>query len=718
MSDVAMRFRRGVLSTTLLQRVGGRRTLARKGGAQPKTNGSYRGLRSKRWFSVCGHRAACRVLAFWQWRWVIVWFGVSSACSNNPYSTAESDEKVLYEAYIEPPKTLDPAISYSTNEHVITGKIFDTLLEYDFSVVDTEYRLVGGLAKEVPVAVFGGTKVSYEFQLRDEIGFQDDPSFAPFNAGQTTRKVTAQDLLFSLHRLADPAVNSPAAGPFSLVVGFSEFQERLTAARSKPEFARLLVTEQYRQVGGVAGFEVIGERGFKVTLTEAYPQILFWFAMPFTAPVPWEAVVTYDGKEGRHSFGGHPVGAGPYYLAEYNKESRIVLERNPHWYGRQAVNVGLPGTTLPGCQSADPKDCQLPFIDRIEMRRDKESIPRFGKFLQGYLDQSAIIPESFDMVVQGEHLSQEMVERGVKLEKAVSPDIYYLGFNMEDSLVGEPAGDRGKLLRQAMSLAIDAKEFCRIFLNGRNVPAQTILPPGIFGYDPDYKSSFRSVDLERATKLLAKAGYPKGIDPKTGQPLRLSFDTPSTNPSSMLRYKFLVQAWRKLGLDVVVDATSYNQFQDKLRRSAYQVYMWGWNADYPDAENFLFLMVSKNSPHPNSSRFKNPVYDQLFEQMKGLENGPERAEKIRAMLAILEEERPVIELFHNETYRLLHGWLHNVKPTGISIDTTKYWNIEPQQRQNLRSAWNRPIYWPAFAFIGLLIAAVVPGVRTFMRERQ
>src|ERR1043165_5391028 len=117
--------------------------------------------------------------------------------------------------------------------------------------------------------------------------------------------------------------------------------------------------------------------------------------------------------------------------------------------------------------------------------------------------------------------------------------------------------------------------------------------------------------------------------------------------------------------------------------------MWGWLADYPDAENFLFLMVSKNSPHPNSSRFKNATYDRLFEEMKGLDNGPERAEKIRAMLAIVEEERPIIELFHNEVYRLLHGWLHEVKPTGISIDTTKYWDIDPAERSTRRSEWNQ-----------------------------
>src|SRR5690606_25991287 len=106
----------------------------------------------------------------------------------------------------------------------------------------------------------------------------------------------------------------------------------------------LMLHEQYRQVGGIAGLNVVGSRGLKVTLTEAYPQILYWFAMPFTTPVPWEGVATYDGKDGRLSFGAHPVGSGPYFLSQYNKESLIVLEQNPHWYGKKPANYGLPGT--------------------------------------------------------------------------------------------------------------------------------------------------------------------------------------------------------------------------------------------------------------------------------------------------------------------------------------------------------------------------------------
>ena len=114
----------------------------------------------------------------------------------------------------------------------------------------------------------------------------------------------------------------------------------------------------------------------------------------------------------------------------------------------------------------------------------------------------------------------------------------------------------------------------------------------MFGYDPEYRNPFRRVDSVRAAKLLAEAGYPKGIDAQSGRPLRLTFDSPSTDTRSMLVFQFWVGAWRRLGLDVEIAATDYNQFQDKVRRGAFQIFQFGWVADYPDPENFLFLLWS------------------------------------------------------------------------------------------------------------------------------
>ena len=91
---------------------------------------------------------------------------------------------------------------------------------------------------------------------------------------------------------------------------------------------------------------------------------------------------------------------------------------------------------------------------------------------------------------------------------------------------------------------------------------------------------------------------------------------------------------------------------------------------------------------------------------------------IREMVAILEVERPWIELFHGLGYSLAHGWLANLKPFGMSYPMTKYLDVDPVRRAEVRAAWNEPLTWPAWALAGMFVLAIVPGIRTFFRERQ
>jgi len=655
-----------------------------------------------------------------------------AGCGNNPYPGADDTQKVRYRALPGALKTLDNAVSYVTTEHEVTANVYETLLGYHY--LKRPYELIPALALEVPAArMLPDGRVAYRFRLRPGALYADDPVFGHFEPGRTTREVVAADVAFALQRIADPAVTSPVVATFEKLEGLQEFSRRLTELREgDPGFAERRIDEQYAAAGGISGVRVLGDHELELVLAEPYPQILYWFAMPFTAPVPWEAVALYDGKDGRDFFKDHPVGAGPFRIASYDRRSRIALERNPNWYGAQHPEWKAPGTVYPS--EGEPGDAEaghldpayvgrpLPFLDRVEFRIEQESIPPFNKFLQGYYDASGIIQESFDAVVHEGALSPEMTALGMKLEKSVEPSIWYLGFNMNDPTLGSPAGERGRLLRQAMSLAIDSEEFTRVFLNGRGVPANTPLPPGIFGYEAEYRNPFRQPDLARAKELLRAAGYPDGVDPKTGKPLRFSFDLGNTTSGARLQALFFANAWKRLGLDVEISATDFNQFQDKVRRGAHQIYLWGWIADYPDPENFYFLlwgpMSKSKSGGPNTANFADPRFDALFLEMRERPNDERRLELIREMRAILEHERPWIELFHRENYALYHAWMRNVKPAGLSLPTAKYADLDPAQRKRLRETWNRPVVWPAWALAAGLLALVVPGVVTFLRERQ
>lgn len=660
-----------------------------------------------------------------------------ASCGNDPYREADRDRKIFYTSFAKIPRTLDPAVAYTSVAHVITANVFDNLLEYHYR--KRPYELIAGLAQTVPEPEqWSDGRVAYRFRLRSGVMFHEDPCFDLYRAGATTRPVTARDFVFALMRLADPGVNSPIKSNLVAVTGFSAFADRLDELRrSDPNFSQYPAHKQYELAGGVDGIEATGELDLEIVLDEPDPQILYWFAMPFTTPTPWEAVAYYDGEEGRDRLADHPVGTGPYRLSLYDKQHRFILERNSAWYGANAVIDTAPGAVFPkdgeahdiadGLIDAEYVGKRLPFLDRIEFRRERESIPRFNKFLQGYYDDvnslhGGIITESYDAVIQNDRLSPEMAAIGMKLDKVAEPSVFYIGFNMDDPVVGRATDARGRKLRQAMSLVIDSAQYLELFENGRGVPAQAPLPPGLFGYDAGYANPYRQVDLDRAKALLREAGYENGIDPATGQPLKLTFDTGNTTSDVKLRYQYFINSWRRLGLDVELAATNYNQFQAKVRRGAYQIFTWGWIADYPDPENFLFLLESSRARSagggPNTANFKNPEYDRLFKAMADRANDQTRNALIETMLAILERERPWIELFHREAYTLHHGWLKNAKPFGLSYPVFKYLDIDPVMRAELRREWNKPVTWPAYLLMFVAVLAVVPGIRTFYRERQ
>jgi ABC-type transport system substrate-binding protein len=657
---------------------------------------------------------------------------VGSGCTNDPYPDADRGKRIVYSSFSEAPKTLDPAVAYTTAEHVVTGNVYDTLLEYHY--LKRPYELIPALAEAVPTAeTLPNGHQRYRFKLRPGILFHADPAFALSQKGRLTREVTAADVAFQLARLADPAVNSPVAGTFADVLGFVAFGKRLAERRkADPAFARLPAHEQYKSVGGIKGVVMTGEREIEIILETPNPQLLYWFAMPFTTPMAWEAVAYYDGKEGRANLSDRAVGTGPFRLALYEKQHRFTLVRNEAWYGRKASSpADAPGAFFPteidkediDARRIDPAYAgrRLPFLDELRFTREKESIPRFNKFLQGYYDDSGVIKESFDAVIVEGDLSPEMKARGISLDKEVEPSVFYIGFNMEDPVIGAPAGDKGRKLRQAMSLAIDVEDYLRLFTNGRGVAAQTPIPPGLFGYDKDYRNPFRLPDLKKARELLAEAGYKGGIDPATGRPLRLSFDVGNTTAEALLQYEHHVVAWRQIGLDVQINATTYNQFQDKVRRGAYQIFAWGWIADFPDPENFLFLLICENARSknngPNTAGFCNPEFDDLYRAMKVLPNSERRRELIGRMVKILETERPWIELYHREDYGLRHAWMLNAKSMGISVPINKYEDVAPDVRRRLQAEWNAPVRWPLYLLLAALAAAVVPAVRTYYRER-
>jgi len=461
--------------------------------------------------------------------------------------------------------------------------------------------------------------------------------------------------------------------------------------------------------------------------------------MPFFAPLPWEADKFFSqaGMAERNlSLDWYPVGTGPYMLTINNPNRQMVLDRNPNFHEERYPTQGEPDDAAKGLLKDAGKT--LPFIDKVVFSLEKEAIPYWNKFIQGYYDAAGIPGDSFDQAVRisatgDTQVSDEMRERGIELLTSVATSTYYMGFNMLDPVVGG-LGERARKLRRAISIAIDFEEEIAIFRNGRGIAAQGPLAPGIFGYvdgqagiNP-YVYSWvngapRRKSIDEARRLLAEAGYPDGRDAKTGKTLVIKFETPATGPESKAKLDWMRKQFANLNIQLVIRATDYNRFQEKMRKGDAQLFEWGWNADYPDPENFLFLLYGPNrkvgADGENASNYDNPEFNRLFERMKNMDNTPERLAIIREMVRIAQRDAPWAWGVHPKNFALTHNWVFNRKPNQMANNTLKYVRIDPATRANARAAWNRPIVWPIVLIGMVLVVSGLPAVAAYRRrERQ
>jgi ABC-type transport system substrate-binding protein len=692
---------------------------------------------------------------------------------NDPYPASNRGQNILYTAFTDRPKHLDPVQSYSEDEITFTAQIYEPPLQYHY--LRRPYQLIAATAVSVPQPLYldatgkplakstEAARIAYTdyvISIKPGIRFQPHPAFARTPEGKfiyhelaptelvrkhvladfvetDTRELTAEDYVYGLKRLAHPRLHSPILGLMGeYIVGLNDLAQSLQKSA--------LATDAHERHDGwldlretkLSGVEVLDRYRYRIRIKGKYPQFVYWLTMPFFAPMPWEADKFHSQPgmaEKNLTLDWYPIGTGPYMLAENNPNARMVLTRNPNFRGE----------TYPCDGEAEDRsnellaDCgkSLPFIDKVIFTREKEQIPYWNKFLQGYYDASGISSDSFDQAVQvgagGDvSLTSDMQVQGIRLSTSVATSTFYMGFNMLDPLVGGSA-EAARKLRQAIAIAIDQEEFVSIFQNGRGIPAQGPIPPGIFGYRPGREGvnplvydwteqGPRRKDIAHAKRLLAEAGWPAGRHAQTGEALIIHLDTTATGVGAKTRIDWLNKQFQKIDVQLVVRSTDYNRFQEKVRKGAVQLFYFGWNADYPDPENFMFLLYGpqgKVKHHgENAANYANPEYDRLFEQARAMENGVERQALIDRMLVILRHDSPWVWGFHPKEYSLRHVWLLNRKPTKVGNNTLKYQRIDVATRLALRDQWNPPALWPLALASLLLVLMALPAILSHRRR--
>lgn len=684
------------------------------------------------------------------------------AVLNNPYTKDQNDLAVLYQSFPERPKHLDPAVAYTSDEYAIIGSVYEAPLQYHY--LKRPYQLIPLTATQLPELHYLDAQgkelaqgiadndiafTDYIIQIQPNIHYQPHPALAKdakdnyvyhhlsaeqianvqqisdFN--QTgSRELTADDYAYQIKRLAYNKLQSPIAETMkNYILGFDEFAEKT----AKLPFSDLKNT-------ALSGVEVLDRYRYRIRIKGKYPQFQFWLAMPFFAPMPWEADAFYQqsGLQERNiTLDWFPIGTGAYYLAENNPNRRMVLLKNPNFHHETYPSEGEAQDKKNGLLVDAGKT--LPFIDKVEFILEKETIPYWSKFLQGYYDSSGISSDSFDQAIQftgssGIKLTPSMQEKDIHLETAITTSSYYLGFNMLDNTVGGYS-ESAKKLRQAISIAVDFEEYIAIFMNGRGVAAQGMIPPSIYGFAEGEEGINKQVydwkngkavrkPISVAKQLLAEAGYQDGIDSKTHEPLILYFDTTAVNVDDKPRMNWYRKQFEKLGIKLVVRATDFNRFQEKLRLGNAQLYFLGWNADYPDPENFFFLMYGEYSKvkngGENSSNYQNAEFDRLFAKMRNMDNGVERYQLIQQLQHILQNDAPWLFGFHPKSFALHHSWYQNLKPNLMANNQLKYTRIDAKLRAEKRQQWNQPVWMPLVLGSVLLIALCIPAIKAYRRR--
>lgn len=568
-------------------------------------------------------------------------------------TTRQAEEgKVLHLVLSEDIKSLDPATAYDSVSLTVMPLTMESLYQYKYTKLPLELEPL--LAEGMP-AISKDKKV-FTITLQKGVKWQDDAAFP----GGKGRELKAQDFIYAWKRMLLPQIQSPGTWMFDgKVVGWDEYRKRLLENRADAE---KILDEP------VAGLKAVDDYTLEIRLLQPYPQLLNVLAMGFGSPVAKEVIAKY-GNDGMTE---RMVGTGPFRLAQFVKGSKVILEKNPTFRGENYPSEGDEDAKATGLLQAAGQ--RLPFVDKIVFDVIKEDQPAWLQFLKGNLDAAGIPKDSFSSAVEKGALRPELTGKGIGLRKAEEAVSWYLNFNMKDKVVGTNAN-----LRKALSMAINRDEFIEKFLNGRGVKATSIVPRVIAGFT-GRTELVNDFNPELAKQYLAKAGYPGG----KGLPT-IKYDLRGPSTTARQQAEYFKKLLADIGVNIEIVVNTFPAYLEKEKNGNLQFFMGGWSADFPDAENFLFLLSSKNvAPGPNASNYVNPAFDKIYENVAKMLPSRERDALIRKAEDIVFNDGVWSMLFYPVRFNIHHGWVKNFRPNAQILNDVKYLDLDLEKKKELK----------------------------------
>lgn len=576
---------------------------------------------------------------------------LSGGCSKKP--AAESGESVLRYPLAAKIKSLDTGNVEDVYGMLIVSQICESLYTYHY--LKRPFEVVPCLAEAMPLV--SDDKLTYTIPIKKGVYFQDDPCFADGKG----REVNAGDFVFAFKRIANIRYISPNWGDFKdRIVGLDAFREY--TKQFKNEFA-----VDYSQE--VEGLKALDDYTLQIKLVKPWPQLLDDLTSAVTAPVPKEAVDYYQ-----KDMLAHPIGTGPYRLKSWHRGVYLELVKNPTFRQDLYPSEGESGDEAAGLL-ADAGQ-RLPFIDRIIFRVIEEEQPMWLLFMRGELEIAGIPKDNFSSAVDVafQRPKEEMLQRDIQLAITDQPSLYYIGFNMQNPVLG-----KNKPLREALCRAIDCEKLNELFYNGRWRVAHSIIHPLMNEYDPNIVNEhYMRYDPEEAKRLIAEAEKIQG-----GPIPELVIGTVGGSTFSRQFSQFIERQIKAVGLQVHSSYTDWPTYVDKMNKGQHQIFAGGGvRFSTPDALGVLMMFATKYfAPLGNSFFYSNPEYDKLFDQAEVMFPGPERTKLYRKMERIVLEDYPAVFTNQRVQYTLYHGWLENYKPHPFLYGFMKYIRIDTEKQK-------------------------------------
>jgi len=591
-------------------------------------------------------------------RWLRAFgFAWAAALIASSTSAAESPPKVLRYAFIIAETGFDAGQIQDLYSSIVASHIFDAPYRYDH--LARPFKIRPNTAAAMP-------EVSADFKtwtvrLKPGTYFADDPVF-----GGKKRELVAQDYVYSIKRIFDPANKSPRYSGFAedQIVGLEALRE--SALKGRP----------FDYDTQVEGIRALDRYTLQFKLQNPRPRFIYRLSQSAIAgAVAREVIEGYPGKSMEH-----PVGTGPFRLTTWRRSSKMVLERNPNF--REMFYDAEPNADDAEGQALLKKFSgrRLPMIDRVEISVIEESQPRWLSFLNAEFDLAWGVPLDFvNQAAPGGKLAPNLAKRGIHLYQSLVSDRVLYFFTMDNPVVGGYTPEK-VALRRAISLATDIDREISVIRRGQAIPAQSILAPNTYGYDDNYRSENSNYDPARAKALLDMYGYVDRDgdgwrDMPDGKPLVIDY---ATTPDSLSRQ--FDELWKKnldaVGLRVRFDIAKWPEQLKKARTGQLMVWQVGQSSEAPDVQDAFEMAYGPSSSNQNLARFKLPAFDALYERMQSLPDGPERIEAVAQANKLLTAYMPQRYTVHRIATDLAYPWLQGFRRPAFGNQWWQYVDID------------------------------------------